>query len=346
MGQRTIHALTKTQLSKLPDFKTLEFGKLYTDHMFSISFQSDSGWTDAKIAAFENLSLSPATLVLHYAQEIFEGMKAYYRVDGRIGLFRPLDNFKRMNKSALRMVMPTLEESFALESLLELIRLDQRWVPNVEGASLYIRPTMIATDALIGLKPSTGYLFYIIMSPVGAYFKVADKGLRIYVEETYVRAVPGGTGEAKTGANYAASLLAGVEAQKKGFTQVLWLDGVHRRYVEEVGAMNIFFVYGDKVVTPKLNGSILQGITRKSVIELLASWGNPVEEATLDIHEIVSDIASGKLTESFGTGTAAVISPVGSLYFQGKDHIIQSAKIGQVTQKIFSALTDIQYGRA
>ena len=339
--------ITQTQNPKqLPDFSTLEFGKNFTDHMFQMTYTKADGWHDAKIVPFADFQLSPATLVMHYAQEIFEGLKAYHRVDGEIGLFRPLENFKRMNRSAERICMPSFDENFALEALHKLIEIDKRWVPDTPGASMYIRPTMIGIDAVIGLRPSDSYLFYIIMSPVGAYFKSSDnKGLKILVESKYVRAVAGGIGEAKTGANYAASLLAGVEAYKKGYSQVLWLDGAKRRYIEEVGTMNIFFVRDGVVVTPKLNGSILPGITRKSVIELLSFWKKPVKEESLDIGEILEGITNGSVTECFGAGTAAVISPVGSLHYEGKTYALGNEEPGPITQEVFAALTDIQYAK-
>ncbi len=342
----TLDPCTPSQCRPLPDFTRLEFGKLYTDHMFTMEYSPELGWQNPTISPFKNLSLSPATLVLHYAQEIFEGLKAYTRVDGDVGLFRPRDNFIRMNNSAKRMNMPEFDIEIALNGLFKLLKLDKRWVPPQEGASLYIRPAMIATDAVIGLKPSTSYLFYIIMSPVGPYFKIGEKGLNIFVEEQYVRAVRGGIGEAKAGANYAASLLAASEAKKKGFADALWLDGVERRYVEEVGTMNIFFAYGSKVITPKLNGSLLPGITRQSIIELLKSWGETVAEESIDINTLIADIDAGRCTECFGSGTAAVISPVGSLHYKGIDHPISGEAIGPVSQKIFKALTDIQYGKA
>jgi branched-chain amino acid aminotransferase len=341
-----VHPCSPLQYHRLPDFNNLEFGKHYTDHMFSMEYSPEKGWHNATVGPYKELSLSPATLVLHYAQEIFEGLKAYTRVDGNIGLFRPRENFIRMNNSAKRMNMPTFDVETAMKGLLELLRLDKRWVPPQEGASLYIRPTMIATDAIIGLKPSTSYLFYIIMSPVGPYFKIGEKGLNIFVEEKYVRAVRGGIGEAKAGANYAASLLAATEAKKKGFADALWLDGVERRYIEEVGTMNIFFAFGDMVMTPKLNGSILPGITRRSIIELMKMWGNPVTEESIDIDSLITDINSGACTECFGSGTAAVISPVGSLNYKNFDHPLSGGKIGPMSQKIFKALTDIQYGKA
>jgi len=341
-----IEQLDKDKLKILPDFNTLEFGKSYSDRMFMMTYSNEKKWHDAKICSYKNFEFSPATLVLHYAQEIFEGLKAYRREDNNIGLFRPQDNFNRLNNSARRMCMPEVDTNFVLNALLELLRLEQRWVPDSNGASLYIRPTMIGVDPIIGLKPSQTYLLYIILSPVGAYFKTDGAGLKILVEDTYVRAVAGGTGEAKTGCNYASSLIASREAQKKGYTQVLWLDGVHRRYVEEIGTNNVFFVYGNKVVTPKLNGSILPGITRQSVIDILIHWGMDIEEKQLDINQILKDIDNGAITEAFGSGTAVVISPIATFGYKGKDHSLSNQNTGPITDKIFTALTDIQYGRA
>lgn len=328
----------------LPDFSNLVFGKNYADRMFTMIYSPEKEWHDAKIEQYKNFDISPAMTCLHYSQEIFEGMKAYYREDGNIGLFRPKENFLRMNNSAKRICMPELDVNFCLKALYKLITLEKRWIPSVENSSLYIRPTMIGTDAMIGLKSSQSYLFYIILSPVGAYYKTQG-GLRILAEEKYVRAVPGGTGEAKTGGNYASSLVANKEAQLKGYSQVLWLDGVHRKYAEEVGTMNIFFVYKDKLKTPALNGSILPGITRGSVIPLAKHLGIEVEECSLDINEIVADIESGKITECFGSGTAVVITPVSTIGYKGKDYTINSSLSTGLTEKIYKELTDIQYGK-
>ncbi len=322
----------------------LPFGKFFTDRMFSMTFTPEKGWHNAKIEAIHDFSLSPATMVLHYAQEIFEGLKAYPGAKESVRLFRHRANIDRLNLSAERMCMPTVDPDFVETSLMSLLDLERDWIPKQLGASLYIRPTMIGTDALIRLKSSDSFLFYIIMSPVGSYFQTGSEPVKIIVEEERVRSVPGGTGEAKTGGNYAASLLAGKIALTKGYSQVLWLDGVQRRFVEEVGAMNIFFVYGNKVVTPKLTGSILRGITRDSVIQVLKKWNIPVEESLLDINELTRDIENGNLTECFGTGTAAVISPVGTICFQKKDYIINGAIEGSMTQKLFQYLTSIQYG--
>lgn len=333
-----------THKKELPDFSNLVFGKHYTDRMLTIKYSADKGWYDAKIEEFANFSFSPAMTSLHYSQEIFEGMKAYFREDGHIGLFRPKENFLRMNSSAKRMCMPELDVDFCLKALYKLIKLEKKWIPGLDNSSLYIRPTMIGTDAMIGHKASQDYLFYIILSPVGAYYQTKG-GLRIIAEDKYVRAVAGGTGEAKTGGNYAASLLANIEAQQKGYSQVLWLDGVHRKFAEEVGTMNIFFVYKDKLKTPALNGSILPGITRKSVIALAQHLGIEVEECALDINEIVADIDAGKITECFGSGTAVVITPVSVIGYKGNDHNLDSKLSLGLTGKIYKELTDLQYGK-
>ncbi len=336
----------KNNVSKkeLPDFNTLVFGKNYSDMMITVKHSLEQGWHDAKIEDFHNFEVSPAMSSLHYSQEIFEGMKAYYRADGKIGLFRPEENFKRFGRSAARMCMPEIDVNFCLESLYKLLELEKRWIPNLDNSSLYIRPTMIGTYPMIGMKPSETYLYYVILSPVGAYFQTKE-GLKILAEDKYVRAVAGGTGEAKTGGNYAASLLASKEANENGYSQVMWLDGVHRKYVEEVGTMNIFFVYGNKLKTPRLNGSILPGITRDSVIKLAKHHNLEVEECDLDINQVVADIASGELTECFGSGTAVVISPVATIGYQGTDYTLKN-NATPVTDKIYKCLTDIQYGRA
>jgi len=323
----------------------LDFGKTFTDRMFVMYFSAGRGWHDAVIKKYGNFEISPAATVLHYGQEIFEGLKAYYRADGRIGLFRAADNFRRMNASAERLCMPLLDIDFVLKALRELLTLDKNWVPHAEGSSLYIRPTMIGIDPLIKLKPSDSFMFYIILSPVGMYYANGFDPVHIMVEETYVRAVSGGLGYAKTGANYAASLLPGMEAARKGFDQVLWLDGVERRYVEEVGSMNIFFRYKDKLVTSALNGSILPGITRDSVMQMARHWGLPVEETQIDINMLISDINDGRVIESFGSGTAAVISPVGRLHYRDVDIAINDNRVGELTLRMYNELTGIQYGR-
>ncbi|MDR1453991.1 MAG: branched-chain amino acid aminotransferase [Candidatus Margulisbacteria bacterium] len=346
--QISIRELDKAKLKKPPSAgQKLLFGKEFSDRMFTLKYTAVKGWHDAEIRQYENLSLSPAALVLHYAPEVFEGLKAYRQPDGGVALFRPRDNFQRLNISAERVCLPALDSDFALSALTELVRLEQNWVPSDPDASLYVRPTLIGVDPYVGLKAPEEALFYIILSPVGAYYAHGFEPVSILIEDAYVRAVRGGLGVAKTGANYSASILAGQLAKKKGFDQVLWLDGVERRYVEEVGSMNIFFVYGEKLVTSALNGSILPGITRDSVIKLSRSWGLEVVEDRLDIQQIISDITSGKITEVFGSGTAAVVSPVGALCREDQEYAVggDKTKVGALTQKLYDNLTGIQYGK-
>jgi branched-chain amino acid aminotransferase len=314
--------------------------------MFVMNFQRDKGWYDPRIVPFDNIALSPAAMVLHYSQTIFEGMKAY-RVEGdKIQLFRPEENFKRMNLSGTRMCIPEVPEDIALEGLKQLIKIDKDWVPRSDGASLYVRPFVFACDPFVGVRPGDEYMFIIITSPSGPYYATGLNPVGIYVEESFVRAVRGGPGYTKTGGNYAASLAGQVEAQKLGLAQVLWLDGVERKYIEEVGAMNIFFVLGDnEVITPELSGSILGGITRKSVIELCQKWGMKVTERKISIDEIAEAYKSGSLKEIFGTGTAAVISPVGLLQWGETRMVINDNKIGEVSAKLYDMLTGIQYGK-
>ncbi len=330
---------------KYEDANKLVFGEMYTDYMFTMRFTPEKGWHDAQVKPYENISLSPAGLVFHYAQEIFEGMKAYLSPDGEPLLFRPEENFKRMSSSAKRLQMPALDEDLALEGLRELLKLEKDWIPDLEGTSLYIRPTMIAVDPFLGLKPSVEYLFFIIMCPVGPYYAAGFNPISIYVETNYVRAVRGGTGNIKAGGNYAASILASTEAKKKGFSQVLWLDAIERKYIEEVGAMNIFFRFKDEVVTPELSGSILPGITRKSIIQILKDEGYNVSERQLSINEVFEKAKNGELLEVFGTGTAAVVSPVGLLSWNGDEAIVNNNETGELTLKMFKTLTSIQTGR-
>ena len=341
-----IQITRSTQLKPKPaDESALGFGRLFTDHMFVMDYQEGRGWYDARVIPYGDFAMDPAAMVLHYGQAIFEGMKCYRRADGGLQLFRPKDNLARMTRSAQRMGMPALDEETALEGLLQLIRIEADWVPHRDGTSLYIRPTMISTDVGLGVHASKTYRFYIILSPVGAYYKEGLKPVSIYVEDEYVRAVRGGVGFTKCAGNYAASILAGDVAEKKGFSQVLWLDGVEQKYVEEVGSMNMMFAYGNKIVTPRLNGSILPGITRDSVLTLARSMGYEAEEARLNIDEIFADAKSGKLTEAFGTGTAAVISPVGTLAMKDEKITIGDGGIGKVAQSLYDTLTGIQYGR-
>ncbi len=337
--------LSKNLKQKPADESALGFGRIFTDHMFVMDYELGLGWHNARIVPYGNFSMDPAAMVLHYGQAIFEGCKCYRRADGGLQLFRAQDNLARMTRSAQRMCMPALDEETALEGLKQLIRIDADWVPHKEGTSLYIRPTMISMDVGLGVHASKKYCFFIILSPVGAYYKEGLKPVSIYVEDEYVRAVRGGVGFTKCAGNYAASILAGDIAEKKGYSQVLWLDGVEQKYIEEVGSMNMMFAYGTHIVTPRLNGSILPGITRDSVLKLAGQLGFEATEARLDVNEIFADAKSGKLTEAFGTGTAAVISPVGVLALNDEKITLGDGGIGPVAQKLYDTLTGIQYGR-
>ena len=337
--------LTKSPKAKPTDESALGFGKIFTDHMFIMDYKTGKGWHDARIVPYGNIEFSPAAMCLHYGQEVFEGLKAYRTADGEIQLFRPEENFKRLNLSNERLVIPAIDEEFALHALKELIKIEKDWVPHSEGASLYIRPFIIACDPFLGVRPGDEYKFIIILSPSGAYYSTGLNPVSIYVEENYVRAVKGGMGYAKTGGNYAASLIGQDEAHKQNYSQVLWLDGVEKKYVEEVGAMNMFFIIDGEVLTPELVGSILPGITRKSTIELCKSWGMKVSERRITLQEIADAYKAGKLEEAFGTGTAAVISPVGHLKWGDMVMEINGNKIGPVSQKLYDTMTGIQYGR-
>ena len=341
-----IKVTLSTVLKQKPqDESQLGFGRIFTDHMFLMNYEKGRGWYDPRIVPYGDFSMDPAAMVFHYGQAIFEGTKCYRRKDGGLQLFRPEENLARMSRSAERMAMPHLDEETALLGLKKLVEVDQDWVPHQDGTSLYIRPTMIALDAQLGVHASHKYLFYIILSPVGAYYKEGLKPVGIYVEDEYVRAVRGGVGFTKCAGNYAASILAGSEAEKKGYAQVLWLDGVEQKYVEEVGSMNMMFAYGDRIVTPRLNGSILPGITRDSILTLARQLGYETSEERLAIADVFADAKSGKLTEAFGTGTAAVISPVGELCMKGEKLVIGGGKIGPVSQKIYDTVTGIQLGK-
>lgn len=322
------------------------FGKVMTNRMFSQRYHQDTGWYDAVIGPYGPFEFEPATSVFHYAQEIFEGTKAYRRQDGRINLFRPWENMKWFNNSASRMAMPVVDEEDHLAAVVKLVTLEHEWAPAVPGSALYIRPTMIATEPFLGVHASSQYLHFIILSPVGSYFPQGFNPVPVYISHTYRRAVKGGTGAAKTGGNYAASLLAGAEATEKGYSQVLWLDAIEGRFIEEVGAMNICFVYeGEHIVTPPLTGSILPGVTRDSVITLGRELGYEVSEQMVDVNDMLADIQSGKITEVFGCGTAAVIAPVGKFGYQDVEYIINDYVVGPVAKHLYKQLTDIQYGR-
>jgi len=328
-----------------PDFKSLGFGKYFTDHMLILDYK-DGAWQQPEIVPYGPFVLDPATVVLHYGQGIFEGLKAYKDKGGKITLFRPEENIKRMNKSAARLCMPELNIKSTLSAIKELILLEKDWIPTEEGTSLYIRPTMIGTQAFLGVHPSNNYRFFVILSPVGAYYAAGLKPIKILVEDYYVRSAIGGTGEAKCMGNYAGSLIAGQIAEAKGYSQVLYLDAAEHKFVEEVGAMNMFFVIDGEVVTPMLTGSILDGVTRKSAIEILRHDGYTVEERRVSIDEIEKAAKSGKLEEAFGTGTAAVVSPVGWLGHKGEDIVITGDKMGKITTYLYDRLTAIQRGKA
>ncbi|MFD2762122.1 branched-chain amino acid aminotransferase [Lentibacillus juripiscarius] len=327
-----------------PRADQLEFGRTFADHMFVMDYTETKGWHDARIVPYEPITIDPSAMVFHYGQSVFEGMKAYLTPEGNAQLFRPERNFKRMNHSNSRLCIPPIDEEFALKALQQLVGLEKEWIPEAEGTSLYIRPFIISTEAFLGVAPSSHYKFMIILSPVGAYYKEGINPIKIAVENEYVRTVKGGTGEAKTGGNYAASLKA-QETAEEGIAQVLWLDGVEKKYIEEVGSMNVFFKMGGKVVTPALNGSILEGVTRNSVIQLLKHWDVPVEERKLSMDEVFQAHQEGKLEEAFGAGTAAVISPIGQLVW-GEHHLdINSGKTGAIAKQLYDTLTGIQYGK-
>ena len=332
------------QLKEKPsDDSKLGFGDITTDHMFLVDYETGKGWIDPRIVPYGDLQISPAAMSIHYGQEIFEGLKAYHGKDGGIYLFRPTDNFKRMNRSAARLCMPEVDIDLAMEGLKRLLSIDREWVPKTEGTSMYIRPTMLATEPHLGVRPANNYLFFIILGPVGAYYKEGLNPVKIYVEDKYIRAAVGGTGETKTAGNYAASLLAAEEAKKKGFTQVLWLDAAEHKYVEEVGTMNMFFVIDDEVITAPLDGSILPGVTRDSVLHMTRDWGMKVSERVLSIDEVTGAAENGRLKEAFGTGTAAVISPVGQMTYKEKDYIFAGGKMGELSQRLYNEIVAIQY---
>ncbi len=338
--------ITLTQNKKeKPDQSKLGFGRYFTDHMFVMNY-SDGAWRDPRIEPFHDLVLSPAAMVFHYAQEMFEGMKAYRAPDGTIRLFRPDMNAKRLNRTNDRMIIPQIPVEDFIQAVKTLVKVEEDWIPTAEGTSLYIRPFIIATDAQLGVHPAHNYSFIIICSPVGAYYAAGINPVKIFVERQYTRAVKGGTGFAKVGGNYAASLIGQKEAEDMGYAQVLWLDGIEHKYIDEVGAMNVFFVIDGEVITPTLeDGNILPGVTRDSCIQLLRSWGCKVTERKLAISEIAEANAAGKLDEAFGSGTAAVISPIGELNLDGNKMILNGGKIGPISQKLYDELTAIQWGK-
>ncbi len=337
--------LTAQPKAKPAPGQKLGFGKIFTDHMFIMNYTEGKGWHDARIEPFHDITLSPAAMVYHYGQEMFEGLKAYKNENGEVFLFRPDMNAKRTNATNDRLVIPQIPVEDFVQAVSAVVDVDRDWIPTEPGTSLYIRPFIIATDEFLGVAPSKTYLFMVILSPSGAYYESGLAPVGIWIEDEYVRAVRGGIGFAKTGGNYAASLIAQQKAHDAGYSQVLWLDGVDRKYIEEVGAMNIFFKIDGKVVTPALNGSILPGITRNSVIEVCKSWGYEVEERKISVDELLQAQKEGKLEEVFGTGTAAVISPVGKLRYQDEVMTIQDGNTGELSLKLYDTITGIQLGR-
>jgi len=340
MKVKITQATPEMKKPKPTDENKLGFGAIFTDHFFTMKYATDKGWYDAQIEPYRPLMLDPAAMALHYGQEIFEGLKAYRAADEAIYLFRPADNFRRLNSSARRLCMPEVDVDEALEALKQLVILEKDWIPRGRGTSLYIRPTMIATEPALGVRPAKEYLFYIIVGPVGAYYPQGFSPTKIYVTTDHVRTVVGGIGSCKAAANYAASLLAGEEAGK----MVLWLDAAERKYVEEVGTSNMFFMINDELITAPLGGTILAGITRNSVIRLAKSWGVKVSERSLSMDEVMAAIAGGTMQEAFASGTAAVVSPVGQIYYRGKEYPIGDGWIGKLTERLYNELIQIQYG--
>ena len=331
-------------LKPKPDVSKVRFGTQFTDYMFAMDFDRQNGWHDPRIEPYAPLMLSPANSTLHYGQAIFEGMKAYRQKDGSYAIFRPKDHLERLNNSARILDIPELPLDVVHEGLRKLITLDRDWIPTEHGQSLYIRPFVFANDPYVGVSVGDQYKFLIILSPVAAYYAHGFAPVKIMVEDTYVRAVRGGLGEAKTPANYAASLHAGMVAHDKGYDQTLWLDGVERKYIEEVGSMNILFKINGEVITPALNGSILNGVTKRTVLQVAKKWGVPTSERRISIDEVIAADEDGSLEEVFGSGTAAVISPVGVLAYKGKEYVINGGKVGEFSQKMFDYIEGLHYG--
>jgi branched-chain amino acid aminotransferase len=328
-----------------PPDDSLTFGNVFSDHMFLMEYHEGKGWHDPRVVPYAQFSLDPATCVLHYGQGIFDGLKAFRGQDGHVRLFRLPDHARRLNRSAHYLCIPELDPAMVEESIRALVEIDEHWVPKKPGTSLYIRPTVIATEKFLGVHPSHSYLYFVIIGPVGAYYKEGMNPVRILASDQHVRAVKGGLGAAKTMANYAASLYGAEEAQKAGYTQVLWLDALEHKYLDEVGTMNIMVKIGDEIVTPPLGGAILDGITRRSVLQLLRDWGMKVSERPVSIDEVLSAAKADRL-EMWGTGTAAVISPVGELGYKGEKYVINGGRTGELTQKLYDTIVGIQYGTA
>ena len=342
---QNITFIPTTEPKQKPDVAKLGFGKHFTDHMFVMEYSPDKGWHDARIVPFANLSLHPASTVFHYGAEIFEGLKAYKTPNGDIQLFRPTENIARLNNSADRICLPKLDPDFALEALKKFVEIEKEWVPSDFGTSLYLRPFLFGNDETLGVHTIQNAIYMVIACPVGSYYPEGINPVKIMIETDDVRAVRGGTGYAKCGGNYAASNRAGERAEQKGYSQVLWLDGVERKYIEEVGAMNVMFKINDEIVTPMLSGSILPGITRKSCLEVLRDKGYKVSERLLSVDELAEAMKNGSLKEAWGCGTAAVISPIGELCYKDHKYTINNGEIGEVTQMLYDSLTGIQWGK-
>jgi len=342
MNDLTIELQERKTKVVLPE--NLAFGRNFTDHYFEMDYNSEKGWHNAIIKKYGTFPVSPATMVFHYGQAIFEGLKAYKQIDGRVAIFRPEKNFERLNNSAERMCIPKVDEKFVLDALKKLIEIEQDWIPTQKGYSLYVRPLVFGSDPILGVKPSDEYKFMMFLSPVGPYYPQGFKPVPIYVTDQFVRAAKKGIGECKTAANYAASFAGQAEAKKHGYSQVLWLDGIEQKYLEEVGAMNIFVQFKDEVTTPMLNGSILPGITRLSCLQILKDWKYNTTERLISIQEVIDAYKSGRLVEMFGTGTAAIISSVSKLKFN--DTILQfnEERAGELSTKLYNELIGIQFG--
>ncbi len=321
----------------------LGFGQFFSDHMFVSEYDSKQGWHSARIIPYQNLSIDPAASVLHYGQALFEGMKAFYQTNGEMVLFRPEFNAERFREGAKRLCMEAPPVEDFIQAVAELVRVDHDWIPSEKGCSLYIRPTLIGHEGFLGVRPSNKYMFYVILSPVGAYYKEGQKPIKIWVEEQDLRAAPGGLGAVKAGANYAASLQAALKAKQKGYAQVLWLDS-EREFVEEVGTMNVFFVFKNEIVTPELSGTILPGGTRQCALQLLKDWKLPIVERKIKISEVIAALEKGELLEAFGTGTAAIISPIGELNYKNKNYDVSNQKTGPLADRLYKEITGIQYG--
>lgn len=334
-----------TSQKQKPDPGTLSFGTVFTDHMFVMEYTSSGGWQNGRIVPYGPIQLDPAAVVLHYGQEMFEGLKAYKTASGKVQLFRPYMNAKRTNRTNDRLCIPPIDEELFVSAIKALVDVDQDWIPQGEGTSLYVRPFIFGDEPYLGVRASKTYRFMIILSPVGPYFSSGLQPTKMYVEDQYIRATAGGTGEAKCGGNYGGALKAQEIAHEKGYEQILWLDAHDRKYIEEIGSANAFFVIGDEVVTSPLSGTILPGITRDSIIALCKHFGIPVSERKLSIDELLEAYRAGRLKEMFASGTAAIVAPIGELLYQDQLMTINDGKIGPIAQKMYDTIYGIQTGR-